>query len=148
MAMEQQPDQNAVGEQMEEDCGGAMPIDALQAQGIAAADIKKLKEGNVYTVEALAHACKRELTSIKGLSEAKVEKMQKEGDAPCRVTSSCAFGVRHWLSAIPLPEFLGLCCACCGSSLVAKWSAPSTCCSLEDRAHGFHNRFNCCRTTW
>jgi DNA repair protein RAD51 len=45
------------------------------------ADIKKLLEGNIYTVDALAHMPKRELTNIKGLSDAKVEKMQKEGAA-------------------------------------------------------------------
>ncbi|KAF6255447.1 putative DNA repair protein rad51 [Scenedesmus sp. NREL 46B-D3] len=50
----------------------------LQAHGIPAADIKKLIEGGVHTLEALAHAPKRELTAIKGLSEAKVEKLQKE----------------------------------------------------------------------
>jgi DNA repair protein RAD51 len=53
----------------------------LQAHGIPAADIKKLIEGGVHTLEALAHAPKRELTAIKGLSEAKVEKLQKEGES-------------------------------------------------------------------
>jgi hypothetical protein len=43
------------------------------------ADIKKLTEGGIHTVEALAHAPKKELLAIKGLSEAKVEKLQKEG---------------------------------------------------------------------
>lgn len=32
-------------------------------------------------MEALAHSSKKELTGIKGLSEAKVDKMQKEGGA-------------------------------------------------------------------
>jgi hypothetical protein len=50
-----------------------------QAHGIPAADLKKLREGGIYTVEALAHAPKKELTLIKGISEAKVEKLQKEG---------------------------------------------------------------------
>jgi hypothetical protein len=36
--------------------------------------------GGIHTLEALAHAPKRELTAIKGLSEAKVEKLQKEGE--------------------------------------------------------------------
>lgn len=44
-----------------------------------AADIKKLLDGGIHTLEALAHAPKKELTAIKGLSEAKVEKLQKEG---------------------------------------------------------------------
>ena len=46
-----------------------------QEKGIAASDIKKLEDGGVYTVEALAHGSKRELSEIKGLSEAKIEKM-------------------------------------------------------------------------
>jgi hypothetical protein len=44
------------------------------------ADLKKLMDGGIHTLEALAHAPKRELTNIKGLSEAKVEKLQKEGE--------------------------------------------------------------------
>lgn len=51
-----------------------------QELGVAAADIKKLKEGGVNTVEALAHATKRELCAIKGMSEAKVVKLQLEGE--------------------------------------------------------------------
>ena len=51
----------------------------MQELGVAAVDIKKLKEGGINTVDALAHAAKRELVAIKGLSEAKVEKIQKEG---------------------------------------------------------------------
>ena len=46
---------------------------------MAAGDIKKLKEGGINTVDALAHASKRELVAIKGLSEAKIDKIQKEG---------------------------------------------------------------------
>ena len=51
----------------------------MQELGVAAADIKKLRDGGINTVEALAHAPKKELLSIKGISEAKVEKIQKEG---------------------------------------------------------------------
>lgn len=51
-----------------------------QELGIAAADIKKLKDGGIHTVEAVAHQTKRDLCMIKGLSEAKVSKMQQEGD--------------------------------------------------------------------
>lgn len=50
-----------------------------QELGIAAADIKKLKEGGIYTVENLAHAPKKELCAIKGISEAKVDKIQQAG---------------------------------------------------------------------
>lgn len=55
-----------------------------------AADIKKLMDGGIHTLEALAHAAKRELTAIKGLSEAKVEKLQKEGEQPQQQGSPAA----------------------------------------------------------
>ena len=43
-------------------------------------NIKKLKEGGINTVESLAHSTKKELCAIKGISEAKVAKMQTEGE--------------------------------------------------------------------
>jgi predicted RecB family nuclease len=58
---------------------------------VAASDIKKLKEGGINTVEALAHATKRELCAIKGISEAKVVKLQIEGESalPCESWGTC-----------------------------------------------------------
>lgn len=55
----------------------------VQELGIPAADIKKLKEGGVNTVDNLARATKKELCAIKGLSEAKVAKLQTEGELWC-----------------------------------------------------------------
>lgn len=52
----------------------------LQNFGINAGDIKKLMDGGVYTVDALAYAPKKDLVSIKGLSDAKIDKMQTEGN--------------------------------------------------------------------
>lgn len=56
---------------------------------MAASDIKKLKEGGINTVESLAHSTKKELCAIKGISEAKVAKMQTEGERapldPCHL---------------------------------------------------------------
>lgn len=67
-------------------------LNGKQELGVAAADIKKLRDGGINTVEALAHAPKKELLSIKGISEAKVEKIQKEGElVPCKTTSFCAY---------------------------------------------------------
>lgn len=43
------------------------------------ADIKKLKDGGIFSIEGLAHSNKRDLIQIKGLSEAKVEKLQQAG---------------------------------------------------------------------
>eukprot|EP00798_Chlamydomonas_sp_ICE-L_P027067 gene27069-2300_t len=65
-----------VGE-VDQDTGvQAQQIGILVAQGVPAADIKKLVEGGIHTVEGLAHAAKKDLLAIKGLSEAKVEKLQ------------------------------------------------------------------------
>ncbi|GLC39242.1 DNA repair protein RAD51 A [Pleodorina starrii] len=60
----------------QEEMTGPMLVEVLQQHGVAAADIKKLKEGGVHTVEHLAHAPKKQLSEIKGLSEAKIDKMQ------------------------------------------------------------------------
>ncbi len=56
----------------------ALTRPSTQEFGIAAPDIKKLKENGIHSVEALAHSNKRDLVLMKGLSEAKVDKMQKE----------------------------------------------------------------------
>lgn len=50
-------------------------IDRLQAYGINAADIMKLKNGGYCTVLSIIQATKKELCQIKGISEAKVEKV-------------------------------------------------------------------------
>ncbi|KAF7730675.1 recombinase rad51 [Apophysomyces ossiformis] len=53
-------------------------VDKLQSCGIAAGDIKKLKEAGYFTVEAIAYTPKKTLSSIKGFSENKIEKIMKE----------------------------------------------------------------------
>ena len=47
----------------------------LQGQGISAADVKKLQEAGYHTVEAVAFAPKKTLITIKGISEAKADKL-------------------------------------------------------------------------
>ena len=86
----------------------------MQEFGIPAADIKKLKEGGVNTVDYLAHATKKELCAIKGLSEAKVAKLQTEGDV--------LYTPNHCF----LPAELCL--------------SPCAACSLEGHTHGVHHR--------
>lgn len=51
------------------------PVQELQRHGIAAGDIKKLQEHGINTVNALSQTSRRKLVMIKGLSEAKCEKM-------------------------------------------------------------------------
>eukprot|EP00388_Colpodella_angusta_P022891 GDKJ01058513.1.p1 GENE.GDKJ01058513.1~~GDKJ01058513.1.p1 ORF type:complete len:364 (+),score=73.53 GDKJ01058513.1:55-1146(+) len=50
-------------------------IDKLQSQGVNVSDIQKLKAGGYCTVLSIIQATKRELCNLKGLSEAKVEKI-------------------------------------------------------------------------
>ena len=47
----------------------------FQGNGISAADIKKLEEAGYFTVEAVAFAPKKILVIIKGISEAKADKI-------------------------------------------------------------------------
>lgn len=46
-----------------------------QQCGINANDVKKLEEAGFHTVEAVAYAPKKELLNIKGISEAKADKI-------------------------------------------------------------------------
>lgn len=64
----------------------------LQEMGIAAADIKKLKEASYHVIEAVAHATKRELLLVKGLSEAKVNKIKEAGKHLARSCRDCLPG--------------------------------------------------------
>ena len=54
---------------------GPTPIMKLQEQGISATDIKKLEEAGYHTIEAGAFTPKKHLILVKGLSEAKVDKI-------------------------------------------------------------------------
>lgn len=60
----------------EEECGaGLMEVDRLTEAGIPAADITKLKQAGIFTVPGIHMQCKKDLSNIKGLSEAKVDKI-------------------------------------------------------------------------
>ncbi|PIN11334.1 Meiotic recombination protein Dmc1 [Handroanthus impetiginosus] len=50
-------------------------IDKLTAHGINAGDVKKLQDAGIYTCNGLMMHTKKSLTGIKGLSEAKVDKI-------------------------------------------------------------------------
>lgn len=50
-------------------------IDKLQESGINAADLKKLKDAGFHTSQAIARTMRKELLSIKGLSDQKVDKI-------------------------------------------------------------------------
>ncbi|KAK2156631.1 hypothetical protein LSH36_208g01046 [Paralvinella palmiformis] len=52
-------------------------IDILQNHGINVADIKKLKSAGICTVKGIQMSTKKKLCNIKGLSEAKVDKIKE-----------------------------------------------------------------------
>ncbi len=58
-----------------EELDGPTPIAKLEESGIAAGDIKKLVEAGYHTVEAVAFMTKKHLVLVKGLSEAKIDKI-------------------------------------------------------------------------
>jgi DNA repair protein RAD51 len=55
-----------------------MPIVRLEACGINASDIKKLTDAGYHTVESVAFSTKKQLITLKGVSEAKAEKFLNE----------------------------------------------------------------------
>lgn len=52
-------------------------IDDLQSVGINVSDIKKLEEAGFSTIGSVLQSCSRTLIAVKGLSEAKVEKIRE-----------------------------------------------------------------------
>ena len=52
-----------------------MPYLLFQANGISATDVKKLEDAGFYTVESVAYAPKKTLIEIKGISDAKADKI-------------------------------------------------------------------------
>ncbi|ETW86891.1 hypothetical protein HETIRDRAFT_447533 [Heterobasidion irregulare TC 32-1] len=57
---------------------GPLLINKLQEAGIHAQDIKKLADAGFHTVESVAYTSKKNLISIKGISEQKAEKFLAE----------------------------------------------------------------------
>ncbi|CAD6343916.1 unnamed protein product [Miscanthus lutarioriparius] len=66
---------SAAGAEQEEVEHRPFPIEQLQASGIAALDVKNLKDSGLHTVEAVAYTPRKDLLQIKGISEAKVDKI-------------------------------------------------------------------------
>ncbi|XP_062503605.1 DNA repair protein RAD51 homolog 1 [Corticium candelabrum] len=62
----------------DEDSFGPLALSKLEGNGVSASDVKKLEEAGYYTVEAVAYAPKKQLTTIKGISEAKADKLLSE----------------------------------------------------------------------
>lgn len=81
MAQQQQHMQKQQQQQQEteeEESLGPQLVSKLESNGISASDVKKLEEAGYYTVEAVAFAPKKNLLAIKGISEAKADKILAE----------------------------------------------------------------------
>lgn len=57
---------------------GPLVIQKLEQVGISSTDIKKLQDAGYHTVEAVAYTTKKALLEVKGISEAKAEKIINE----------------------------------------------------------------------
>ncbi|CAN6871755.1 unnamed protein product [Brassica oleracea] len=78
--MEQRGNQNAVQQQDDEEIQqGPFPVEQLQAAGIASVDVKKLRDAGLCTVEGVAYTPRKDLLQIKGISDAKVDKIVEAG---------------------------------------------------------------------
>ncbi|KAJ3260956.1 recombinase rad51 [Boothiomyces macroporosus] len=62
----------------EEDSMGPIPISKLEACGLSTGEITKLKEAGFNTVESIAFTPKKALLAIKGISDAKADKIIAE----------------------------------------------------------------------
>lgn len=65
-------------EDAEEEESGPMLVSKLEGNGITAAELKKLAEAGFNTVESVAYATKKALIAVKGISEAKADKLLLE----------------------------------------------------------------------
>ncbi|KAL7389120.1 hypothetical protein ABVT39_026772 [Epinephelus coioides] len=81
----------------EEENFGPQPLSRLEQCGISASDIKKLGEAGFHTIEAVAYAPKKELLNIKGISEAKADKILTEAAklVPMGFTTATEFHQRR-----------------------------------------------------
>lgn len=72
---------------------GPQPISKLEGNGINSGDIKKLLEAGYHTIESIAFAPKKHLLTIKGVSEAKAEKILAEAakQVPMGFTTATEF---------------------------------------------------------
>lgn len=87
----------SVQEDDSEDATGPLLVQKLESHGIGAADVKKLAESGYHTVESVAYAPKKALLCIKGISEAKADKIQDAASklVPMGFTTATEFHQRR-----------------------------------------------------
>lgn len=72
-------------------------VDELQSHGIGVADIQKLRQAGICTVKGIHMAGKRSLLKVKGLAEAKVDKIKEAAQkiVDCGFVSALELSVRR-----------------------------------------------------
>lgn len=80
-----------------DECEGPLPVAKLEECGISAADVRKLMDSGFHTVEAIAYTPKKALLLIKGISEAKADKILSEAAklVPMGFTTASEFNQRR-----------------------------------------------------
>jgi len=74
----QQAEDEQQQQQQEQERVGPLPLSQLEGGGITSADLKKLLEAGFNTVESIAFSTRKNLCAVKGISEAKAEKLSIE----------------------------------------------------------------------
>lgn len=74
----QQQRATAQEEAVEDENLGPQLVSRLESHGISASDVKKLEDAGFFTIESVAFAPKKNLLAIKGISEAKADKIMAE----------------------------------------------------------------------
>ncbi len=74
-----QPSPSQAQQEEEYQITGPLLINKLQEAGINVNDIKKLADAGLHTVEAVAFTPKKNLLTIKGISEQKADRILAEG---------------------------------------------------------------------
>ncbi|KAH0854636.1 hypothetical protein HID58_051011 [Brassica napus] len=102
--MEQRRNQNTVQQQDDEETQhGPFPVEQLQAAGIASVDVKKLRDAGLCTVEGVAYTPRKDLLQIKGISDAKVDKIVEAGMLSYEYKFTLIlFGLRSWFLWVSL----------------------------------------------
>ena len=83
---------------VEEDVqAGPLPVNRLEGQGISANDCKKLLDAGYHTVESVAYIPRKQLLAVKGISEAKADKIINEASKllPMGFTTASEFHQRR-----------------------------------------------------
>ncbi|KAG0257137.1 recombinase rad51 [Actinomortierella ambigua] len=96
-AMQQAQDEHLTEVEEEDVFAGHMLTSKLEECGIAAADIKKLTDAGLFTIESIAYTPKKNLLAIKGISEAKADKIIVEASKliPMGFTTATEFHARR-----------------------------------------------------